>query len=89
MMKICANCHEAYIEGDKYCRYCGAPMGTPAFVEEDFATIYGPPPVRRVHECAVCGYTWETDLMIDEERWCPQCGGPAPASETDLGEGLW
>ena len=27
MRKVCANCKENYINGDKYCRYCGAPMG--------------------------------------------------------------
>ena len=83
MMKVCANCKQNYIEGDKYCRYCGAPMGTPFFIEEDFNTIYGPPPKKRVHTCSVCGYTWKTSLMIDKEKWCPMCGGPAPVTECD------
>ena len=60
MRKICANCKSGYIEGDRYCRFCGAPMGTPEFVEENFATIYGPPPVKRTHHCIKCGFTWET-----------------------------
>ncbi len=80
MRKVCANCKENYINGDKYCRYCGAPMGKPAYIEEDFACIYGPPPVKRTHTCAKCGYSWETNRMIDNERYCPKCGGSAPAS---------
>ena len=79
MRKICANCKSGYIEGDRYCRFCGAPMGTPEFVEENFATIYGPPPVKRTHHCIKCGFTWETWEMIDYENYCPQCGGEAPA----------
>ena len=79
MRKICANCKSHYIEGDKYCRFCGAPMGTPKFIKEDFATIYGPPPVKREHNCLKCGFSWETWEMIDAEKYCPQCGGEAPA----------
>jgi RNA polymerase subunit RPABC4/transcription elongation factor Spt4 len=79
--KVCANCKNVYREGDKYCRYCGAPMGKPGFIEEDFACIYGPPPVTRVHKCSKCGYSWQTNLMIDDEKWCPECGGEAPCSE--------
>ena len=79
MKKVCANCKNNYREGDKYCRYCGAPLGKPDFIEEDFACIYGPPPVERIHKCDKCGFTWKTSLMIDDERWCPQCGGEAPA----------
>ena len=76
--KVCANCKQTYIEGDKYCRYCGAPMGRPDFIVEDFGCIYGPPPIRRVHTCNKCGYSWETNQMIDDERFCPKCGGNAP-----------
>ena len=79
MKKVCANCKNDYREGDKYCRYCGAPLGKPDFIEEDFACIYGPPPVERTHKCSKCGFTWKTSLMIDNERWCPECGGTAPA----------
>lgn len=86
--KVCANCKEDYIEGDKYCRYCGAPMGTPVFIREDFACIYGPMPVDRTHRCKKCGRTWTTCLMIDDEKFCPVCGGSAPvikeSSDTDL-----
>jgi len=59
-MKVCANCRNAYIKGDRYCRYCGAPMGKPDYIEEDFATIYGPPPVKRVHQCRKCSFQWTT-----------------------------
>lgn len=77
--KVCANCRHTYIEGDKYCRYCGAPMGSPQFIIEDFGCIYGPPPVKRTHKCKKCGFSWQTNLMIDDESFCPECGGPAPA----------
>ena len=80
-MKVCSNCKKPYRESDKYCRYCGAPMGKPAYIPQDFACIYGPPPIPRTHTCQQCGYSWETDLMIDNERRCPQCGGPAPYEE--------
>lgn len=79
-IKVCANCHEPYDEGAKYCRYCGAPMGRPEFIEEDFACIYGPPPVSRTHKCEKCGFSWTTCLMIDNERFCPKCGGLAPVT---------
>ena len=81
--KVCANCKETYIEGDKYCRYCGAPMGKAAYIEEIFADIYGPPPVKRVHSCKKCGYCWETGYMIDDERYCPKCGGSAPVTSAE------
>lgn len=84
--RVCANCKETYIEGDKYCRFCGAPMAQPEFIKEDFATIYGPPPVTRTHTCEKCGFTWQTCQMIDDERFCPECGGPAPATGD---EGVW
>ena len=79
--KVCANCGGPYIEGDRYCRYCGAPMGKPSYIEEDIQCIYGPPPVTRLHKCEKCGYTWETRRMIDRERCCPRCGGSAPYTE--------
>lgn len=76
--KVCANCGNSYRENEKYCRYCGAPMGTPDYIEEEFACIYGPPPVSRTHKCEKCGFTWKTTLMIDDEKFCPECGGQAP-----------
>ena len=84
MRKVCENCHECYIEGDKYCRFCGAPMGEPYYIDEDFACIYGPAPMRRLHKCGTCGYAWETDYMVDDERFCPKCGGSAPYEVTDF-----
>ena len=83
MRKVCANCKNTYIEGDKYCRYCGAKMGKPAFIPDNMACIYGPPPITRVHKCVKCGYTWTTNQMIDRERYCPKCGGSAPGKSKD------
>ena len=54
-------------------------MGKAKFIEEDFACIYGPPPIKRVHTCEKCGYSWETHQMVDNQRCCPKCGGKAPA----------
>ena len=82
-MKVCANCKETYIEGDKYCRYCGAPMGKAAFIEEDFACIYGPPPVKRGHTCKKCGHSWAPQLLIDDERWRPPCRRRAPVTSEE------
>lgn len=80
--KVCTNCHQNYTEGDKYCRFCGAPMGKPDYINEWFPCIYGPnPPLKRLHKCTQCGYTWETEEMVDEERFCPKCGGSAPYEE--------
>ena len=79
--KVCRNCHQSYIDGDKYCRFCGAPMGKPDYTDETFACIYGPLPTKRVHKCTNCGYVWETMRMTDSERFCPKCGGSAPYEE--------
>ena len=87
MRKVCANCKNTYIEGDKYCRYCGAKMGKPAFIPDNMACIYGPPPITRVHKCEKCGYTWTTNQMIDKERYCPKCGGSAPGKPKNGDEG--
>ncbi len=84
--RVCANCRQTYIEGDKYCRFCGAPMGEPKYIEENFECIYGPPPVRRTHKCSKCGFRWSTEQMIDREKWCPKCGGSAPVSSGRAGE---
>ena len=82
-LKVCANCKNTFAKGDKYCRYCGAPLGKPDYIEEDFACIYGPLPMKRVHECADCGYSWVTNLMIDDEKFCPKCGGAAPVQSEE------
>ena len=83
LCKVCGNCKNTYLEGDRYCRFCGAPMGTPVFIEEEFSCLYGPMPVRRTHKCEKCGHTWETIKMIDNERWCPKCGKPAPVVRSE------
>lgn len=83
VIKVCANCKEVYTQGDKYCRYCGAPMGQAKFIAEDIACIYGPPPIKRVHKCKDCGYSWKTVRMIDNERYCPKCGGSAPVTDEE------
>lgn len=80
---VCANCQNFYRDGDKYCRYCGAELGKPLFIEKWIACIYGPPPIKRTHTCEKCGFSWETFEMIDEEGWCPQCGGAAPATSEE------
>ena len=82
-MSVCANCGNAYIDGDRYCRFCGAPMGKPKFIMQEFACIYGPPPVKRVHKCVKCGFTWETCSMVDRQDFCPRCGGDAPYTEAE------
>ena len=84
--KVCANCGQYYNDGDKYCRFCGAPMGEPEYIDDIMACIYGPPPVKRTHKCEKCGYRWKTMKMIDNEQWCPKCGGPAPATEDRSGD---
>lgn len=84
MNKVCANCRRPYIRGDKYCRFCGAPMGTPIYINDNFAAIYGPPPIKRMHTCKNCGHSWETDEMIDNKKWCPMCGGEAPYVTKDV-----
>ena len=81
--KVCANCKNDYIEGDKYCKYCGAPLGKPDYTQAIRSPLYGPPPVMRFHECPNCGYVWNTYVMIDKGRYCPKCGSLAPASKDD------
>lgn len=75
---VCENCGNRYRQGDKYCRYCGAPQGEPKYIIENFAAIYGPPYCNE-HKCRECGYTWESSgLGSDGEGYCPKCGGEAP-----------
>ncbi len=81
--KVCANCKNDYIEGDRYCKYCGAPLGKPDYIHEIRPPLYGPPPAMRFHECPNCGYVWKTYVMIDKSRYCPKCGSLAPASKED------
>lgn len=77
----CGNCHNSFHEDEKYCRYCGTKRGEGKFepykINMDFQCIYGPMPVKRTRQCKKCGYSWETNLMVDDEKFCPQCGGSA------------
>ena len=73
-VKVCGNCRNTWREGDKYCRYCGAPLINPSYKILEFYTIYGPMPVKRKHACSECGFEWTTEMMIDKERYCPKCG---------------
>ncbi len=74
MVKLCGNCKNTWREGDKYCRYCGAPLNNPTYKLREFYTMYGPLPVRRKHSCPDCGFVWTATLMSDNERYCPKCG---------------
>lgn len=76
----CGNCHASLQEGDKYCRECGTKVGEGDYApyKEYMECLYGPCPIKRIHKCESCGYTWETVLMIDSEKYCPRCGNGAP-----------
>ena len=73
----CGNCQGYLGPGDKYCRLCGTKAGEGSFKpwQNFMECVYGPMPVLRKHECSRCGHTWETMLMIDNQRFCPECGG--------------
>lgn len=79
----CSNCNSVLNPNDKFCRICGVSTSDAHYVPSmnSCAEIYGPPPVRRVHTCRDCGYQWETYEMQDDEKYCPLCGGEAPAQE--------
>lgn len=76
----CGNCHNHLEPGDKYCRICGTKVGEGAYepYQDIMQCIYGPMPEERTHMCKRCGYKWETCLMIDDQAYCPKCGGQAP-----------
>lgn len=76
--KVCPVCKKAWEPTGFYCRYCGAKKSRPKYIEQDFACIYGPMPRKRKHKCEKCGLAWTTERMIDDERYCPLCGGEAP-----------
>lgn len=73
----CGKCYEMLHETDKYCRICGTKVGEGSFdlFKDQIQMIYGPPPVERFHRCNRCGYSWDNCVMIDEDRYCPECGG--------------
>lgn len=71
----CGNCHK-YLGDDKYCRYCGTKAGEGDFLpfDEIVQCVYGPPPTARSHHCNNCGHEWTTNMMIDNQYYCPECG---------------
>lgn len=76
----CGNCHNRINAEDKYCRICGSQEKEGVYEPENnlMQCIYGPMPEEREHVCEVCGYSWVTLLMVDSQKYCPQCGGKAP-----------
>ena len=81
----CGNCHAYLHDGAKYCTICGTKAGEGAYkpYQEMMQCIYGPMPLERTHVCENCGYSWTTCLMIDNQKYCPQCGGPAPVKPAE------
>ncbi len=82
----CGNCHSLMGENDRYCVICGTRRGEGEFkpYKNMMECIYGPEPITRKHRCRECGYKWEACLMIDNERYCPKCGG-----EVDISPKPW
>ena len=76
MIKVCENCENKYIDGDKYCRYCGSPLGSPKFITDDLLFIYGPS-WDYSHECKQCGFAWKSTSMFETQSYCPKCGSYA------------
>ena len=83
----CFNCH-AYIGKEKYCRWCGTKTGEGKFEPfqdlSKYQCIYGPMPVERIHTCKECGYSWTTCSMIDNQKYCPECGGSSRGYERGI-----
>ena len=81
----CGNCHAYLPDGAKYCTICGTKAGEGAYkpYQGMMQCIYGPMPQKRTHVCENCGYSWTTCLMIDDHKYCPQCGGPAPVKQEE------
>ena len=82
---ICGNCKSDINKGDKYCRICGTSITQAKYVpnENIMQCIYGPLPVKRKHVCQKCSYEWTTFAMVDDEKYCPECGGLAPCQKED------
>lgn len=76
----CGNCHSIMGKDDMYCKICGTKAGKGKFLpyEDIMECIYGPMPIEREHLCKKCKYSWTTVLMVDDEKYCPKCGGKAP-----------
>ena len=79
----CGNCGAKLDVDDKYCKVCGTRVGDGDYKPFRFleACVYGPPPIERTHVCVICGYSWKTEFMIDDQKYCPKCGGSAPYQE--------
>lgn len=79
----CGNCHEELGGKDKYCRYCGTKRGEGKFEPYKNVSycIYGPAPKLRFHSCKNCGYEWKTQMMVDDEKYCPKCGEECKITE--------
>ena len=76
----CSNCKNTIDRQDKFCRNCGVSVNAVDYRPsiEKMVQIYGPAPRKRTHLCETCGYKWTTFSMIDDEKYCPLCGGNAP-----------
>lgn len=79
----CGNCHSSLANGDQYCRHCGTRRGEGKFepYQNLMQCIYGPMPKKRTHFCPACNASWARELMIDDEAFCPHCGGPVVIGE--------
>ncbi len=84
----CGNCHK-FIGDDPYCAYCGTKAGEGDFkpFKDEMQCVYGPPPVNRTHSCKDCGFEYTTCVMIDNQRFCPQCGSSNVSISSE--EGRW
>lgn len=80
----CGHCHE-YIGEDRYCRYCGTKRGQGEYKPylDVIQCIYGPMPIKRTHECSKCGNVYTVALMVDNENYCPLCGGETFVTEPE------
>ena len=89
MGKVCGSCGSDWVEGDRYCRTCGAPLGEPRVIPDAPAPVlYGPePPKERAYRCTRCGFSWTAWAVTDEGRFCPRCGGSATGRELRRPEG--
>lgn len=81
----CGNCHRHFHGDEPYCRYCGTKRGEGAFEPYSNLTpcIYGPPPRERVRQCTKCGALHRRCSMLDDSRFCPDCGALTDLIEED------
>lgn len=72
----CGNCHSLLGKKDKYCRYCGTPVGEGKFkpYENETYCVYGPP-IKELWRCPKCGHKWRSTVLGgDNPEFCPRCG---------------